>query len=149
MLLATGHDLTDFERRFLTEANRRPCSFHVVRAVDPRESVELEDVLTGQTHTVVERTASHSCGRRARAPRKAPGLRRRTRSRRSTPPCSSKFMRQHWENWLDERLPALNNQTPRQAARTAAGRKRLEALLAEFEWRGGAPVQQLRDALKL
>ena len=41
--------------------------------------------------------------------------------------------RRHWEAWLDTRVPALGNKTPRQAARTASGRERLEALLAEFD----------------
>jgi hypothetical protein len=40
----------------------------------------------------------------------------------------------HWDAWLDTRLPALGNRTPRQAARTSEGRERLEALLAEFKW---------------
>jgi SEC-C motif-containing protein len=41
--------------------------------------------------------------------------------------------RKQWEEWLDTRLPALRNKTPRQAARTAIGRERLEALLAGFD----------------
>jgi hypothetical protein len=40
----------------------------------------------------------------------------------------------HWEQWLDDRLPALGNRTPREAARTKEGRERLEALFAEFAW---------------
>lgn len=40
----------------------------------------------------------------------------------------------HWEAWLDERVPALGNRTPRQAARTTLGREQLEALLESFEW---------------
>jgi hypothetical protein len=46
----------------------------------------------------------------------------------------------HWQSWLDEKIPALNNRTPRQASRTAKGRERLEALLQQFEWQaeGGA-----------
>jgi hypothetical protein len=40
----------------------------------------------------------------------------------------------HWEAWLDARLPALGNRTPRQAAQTPDGRERLEALFAEFMW---------------
>ena len=48
------------------------------------------------------------------------------------------FLRQqgerHWEHWLDDRLPALGNRTPREAARTTEGRERLEALFAEFAW---------------
>lgn len=56
---------------------------------------------------------------------------------------------QHWTDWLDESVPALGGKTPRQAARSQAGREMLDALLADFEWRGGAPVARLRAALKL
>ncbi len=53
-------------------------------------------------------------------------------------PEVQEYMRQmgerHWEAWLDTRLPALGNRTPRQAAKTPDGRERLEALLAEFAW---------------
>lgn len=65
------------------------------------------------------------------------------------PEVVAEFQQRHWQEWIDQPVPALKGQTPRQAARTAPGRERLEALLAEFEWRGGAPVQQLRAALKL
>jgi hypothetical protein len=54
-------------------------------------------------------------------------------------PEVQEFLRQqgerHWKAWLDTRLPALANRTPRQAARTPDGRERLEALFAEFRWR--------------
>lgn len=43
--------------------------------------------------------------------------------------------RRHWMAWLDERVPALANKTPRQAARTAKGRERLLALLGGFDQR--------------
>lgn len=56
---------------------------------------------------------------------------------------------QHWTDWLDESVPALCGKTPRQAARSREGREMLNALLADFEWRGGAPVAHLRAALKL
>jgi hypothetical protein len=39
----------------------------------------------------------------------------------------------HWVGWLDERIPALGKLTPRQAAASARGRERLDALLADFE----------------
>ena len=42
---------------------------------------------------------------------------------------------EHWRQWLDMQLPALKNQTPRQAARTEKGRERLEALLMDFQQR--------------
>lgn len=42
-------------------------------------------------------------------------------------------MQAHWEAWYNQRIPALQNKTPLQAARTKAGRERLEALLLDFE----------------
>lgn len=51
-------------------------------------------------------------------------------------------MARHWHRWVDEPVPALNGRTPRQAAATPEGRERLEALLTDFEWHGGAPVGQ-------
>ena len=67
------------------------------------------------------------------------------------------MLRQHWTGWLDTRVPALGNKTPRQAARTAGGRERLEALLAEFErYAAGGPASiaaahltEIRGALGL
>ena len=44
-------------------------------------------------------------------------------------------MEAHWEGWYNERVPALRNKTPLEAARTKAGRERLEALLLDFERR--------------
>jgi hypothetical protein len=41
--------------------------------------------------------------------------------------------RAHYERWLDQELPALAGQSPREAARTERGRELLEALLADFE----------------
>jgi hypothetical protein len=38
-----------------------------------------------------------------------------------------------WEGWYNEPVPALQNKTPLEAARTKAGRERLEALLMDFE----------------
>ena len=42
--------------------------------------------------------------------------------------------RRHWDAWFEERIPALGNLTPREAARTSQGRERLEALLLSYEW---------------
>lgn len=41
--------------------------------------------------------------------------------------------KQHWDAWFDNPIPALNNKTPRQAAKTENGRERLEALLLHYE----------------
>jgi hypothetical protein len=40
---------------------------------------------------------------------------------------------QHWQKWLDTPIPALKDKTPRQSAKTAKGRERLEALFLQFE----------------
>ncbi|MEJ2089221.1 MAG: DUF2384 domain-containing protein [Gammaproteobacteria bacterium] len=64
--------------------------------------------------------------------------------------------RQHYENWLDDPIPALGNKTPRQAVRSASGRSRVEALLSEIEYLEASlppgqrfDVSVLRHALKL
>jgi hypothetical protein len=41
--------------------------------------------------------------------------------------------KKHWKNWFNEPIPALKNETPREAAKTKAGRERLEALLLHYE----------------
>ena len=60
---------------------------------------------------------------------------------------------QHWKAWLDTPLPALKDKTPREAAKTASGRERLEALLLQFEQYNESPqpfspdVSALRQSL--
>ena len=44
----------------------------------------------------------------------------------------AELMQKHWDAWIDTKVPALENRTPRQAAKTAKGRERLEALLSDF-----------------
>lgn len=43
--------------------------------------------------------------------------------------------KEHWKNWLDEDIPFLKDQTPREAVLTLEGRERVEALLLDFERR--------------
>ena len=67
--------------------------------------------------------------------------------------AEAEIRRRYSQTWLDTPVPALNGKTPRQAARSAAGRERLEALLLGFG-RGPAAGQDdeiafLRTALKL
>jgi hypothetical protein len=40
---------------------------------------------------------------------------------------------QHWAMWVDIPVPALNNMTPREAAKTKEGRDLLESLLLYYE----------------
>lgn len=44
-----------------------------------------------------------------------------------------KFLEVHYDHWLDDRIPALGNNTPRQAVKTPEGRELVEALLVQFE----------------
>jgi len=62
----------------------------------------------------------------------------------------------HWENWFDQPIPVLNNQTPREAAKTKKGVERLEALLLQYEQKDTekdnllkADVDYLRKELNL
>lgn len=43
----------------------------------------------------------------------------------------AELVHRHWDAWIDTKVPALGNRTPSQAARTAPGRERLAALLAD------------------
>ena len=62
-LLEAAPDLSDIERRFLAEGATRPVSFHHITAVDPGRSIDLTDLLTGETCRVLERTASQTVRR--------------------------------------------------------------------------------------
>lgn len=41
--------------------------------------------------------------------------------------------REHYRAWLDAPVPALGGKTPRQAVRTAGGRRQVDVLLRSFE----------------
>ncbi len=45
----------------------------------------------------------------------------------------------HWKEWVDTPLPALKGQTPREAAKNASGRERLEALFMQFGQYAASP----------
>ena len=40
----------------------------------------------------------------------------------------------HYKNWLDSNIPALDHEIPRQASKTKKGRKKLEDLLRVLEY---------------
>jgi hypothetical protein len=46
------------------------------------------------------------------------------------------MMARHYEAWVDEKLPALQGKTPREAVCTAAGREKVEALIRDIERMG-------------
>ena len=43
------------------------------------------------------------------------------------------YKERHYADWIDQPLPALRGQTPREAVRTKAGRERVDVLLKEME----------------
>jgi len=51
----------------------------------------------------------------------------------------------HWENWIDEKIPALGHSTPRQAVKDPDGRESVEALLLDAERHMDANMQ-MREA---
>ncbi len=51
--------------------------------------------------------------------------------------------RQHWITWIDLPVPALNNMTPRDAAKTEEGRDLLESLLLFYESHNYEPDENL------
>jgi len=44
-----------------------------------------------------------------------------------------KMLTAHWEDWVDQKIPALGGKTPRQAVKTPDGRESVEALLLDAE----------------
>jgi hypothetical protein len=53
-----GDQLTPVEARFISAACEAPLSFMAVTAVQPGRSIDLKDILTGEIHHVLERSAS-------------------------------------------------------------------------------------------
>ena len=57
----------------------------------------------------------------------------------------------HWASWINQKIPALGDVTPRQAAKTKLGREKLEALFLDFESRSAlkSPDPFIPDIAKL
>ena len=51
-----------------------------------------------------------------------------------------KMASQHWGEWYDDKIPALNGMTPKQASENKEGRELLEALLNSYEQRSGHAI---------
>ncbi len=60
-----------------------------------------------------------------------------------------KMVEEHWENWLDQSLPSLNNQTPRQASKKNKGKELLEGLLLSFQTMSKKNKQELAPDLAM
>jgi len=57
----------------------------------------------------------------------------------------SEHLRSHYRAWVDDKIPALGNRTPRKAVRDRDGREAVEALIAQIE-RDGARMTPPLDA---
>lgn len=55
-----------------------------------------------------------------------------------------RMMEAHWDKWFHEKIPALGNKTPLQAAKTTDGRELLEALLLDYERRDARSTQPFK-----
>jgi hypothetical protein len=53
----------------------------------------------------------------------------------------------HYERWIDEKIPALGNQTPREAVKDPDGRERVEALVLQIERDGARMTPSLDPAI--
>lgn len=69
----------------------------------------------------------------------------------------AEHLRQHYRNWLNQKIPALDDQTPLQAVKTRDGKEMVEALLMDIERKsrdGNMPldpdiIAELREKLGL
>jgi SEC-C motif len=113
--------------RLVAEVNSAPRADRVKREIAkrmPRTAVLVDTTVIDPSEVLAERQRERASGTQ------------NDDSPRETPPelraVEEDLLRHHWEQWLDTRVPALGNKTPRQAVRSATGRERLEALLAGF-----------------
>jgi hypothetical protein len=83
-----------------------------------RERGQSFEAMLRAIHAQAVWTPTQERSDRGRRPEELPELRR--------------LREEHWDRWLDEPVPALGDETPRQAATSERGRERLEALLAGY-----------------
>ena len=57
------------------------------------------------------------------------------------------YLRQHYRDWINQKIPLLKNKTPLQAVKTQDGKEMVEALLMEFERRGQHTTPPLDPAI--
>ncbi|MBI3069021.1 MAG: hypothetical protein HYY79_09170 [Betaproteobacteria bacterium] len=65
--------------------------------------------------------------------RDGPAPRRRSVPKRVEQEVTQRFLDRHYRTWLDEKIPALDGKSPREAVRDFEGREQLVALLKQLE----------------
>ena len=146
-------------RRLVAEVNSKERA--------DRLRAEIEKRLGGGV--VFERALVTSPERMLEEERRRPGAARRSKRERqreeeealllSNPEVREQLERmldEHYETWVDEKLPILSGETPREAVKTKAGRAKVEAILAGWESRPETglpgrrpPVARIREKLGL
>jgi hypothetical protein len=93
----------------------------------------------GRTATLLETTVTDIVKELEAQRSGSEGTDRAVRSSRPEPDrtpeleaLEAELRQKHWDAWIDTKVPALGNRTPRQATKTARGRERLAALLVDF-----------------
>jgi len=137
---------------FLREGNRQHPSWEntVVGRARVEGSVLRLETNSQERADALRSTVEAACGPRIRhrAREHADPLSKPAREGAPRPPAAPpepltpemaealrEFKRHHYADWPDHPLPALSGLTPRQAARTAAGRSAVDALLKDMEHR--------------
>ena len=116
--------------RFVVDVNsarrREKIAKEIAKRLGPAATL-IDTTVTDPIEAMTTRRAARAGGG-APAPAELPELPR-------TPEIEAleaELARKHWDSWIDTKIPALGNRTPRQAARTALGRERLGALLIDY-----------------
>lgn len=91
----------------------------------------LEPLLSGRIGEAEISIKSVEGARAQRKEKSAP--RRLTVPKRVEREITQRYLDSHYRKWLDEKIPALDGKSPREAARDVAGRERLVVLLKELE----------------
>ena len=117
-------------QRLVVEVNSARRRDRIAKEIAKRFGEAAIPVETTVTDLVKElearRARGAGTGRRVRSPSPEPDRAPELEA------LEAGLARKHWEAWIDTRVPALGNRTPRQAAKTERGRERLAALLADF-----------------
>jgi hypothetical protein len=106
-----------------TDATGALCSATLTR---DREASLVDTTVTDISEMLEQRRASASGSVASLAPQDT------LPSSPELQAIEAELERKHWDAWLETKVPALGNRTPRQAAKSASGRERLEALLASY-----------------
>jgi hypothetical protein len=119
--------------RLTVDVNSRERAEKIRSELDARlgERVLFKRAVTSTLEKMIEERASRGDTARSRQAREES---ERLASLPEVQEQLTMMAKRHWDAWFDEQIPALGNLTPREAAKTPAGRERLEALLLSYEW---------------